>query len=91
LEKSVELEVQKKELDDLGSRFDRLTNREREVLRHVVQGLPNKQIAALLGLVEQTIKVHRSRVMAKMRAESLAQLVLAAERLGLAGRNAEAI
>jgi RNA polymerase sigma factor (sigma-70 family) len=91
LEKSVELEVQKKELDDLRSRFDRLTNREREVLRHVVQGLPNKQIAALLGLVEQTIKVHRSRVMAKMRAESLAQLVLAAERLGLAGRNAEAI
>ena len=91
LKKSVELEMHKKEVNELRARFDMLTEREREVLRHVVQGLPNKQIAALLGLVEQTIKVHRSRVMTKMRAESLAQLVLAAERLGLAGRPAEAI
>jgi FixJ family two-component response regulator len=53
------------------------------VLKFVTQGLPNKQIAASLGLVEQTIKVHRSRVMTKMRAESLAQLVVVAERLGI--------
>ena len=91
LKKSVELEMHKKEVNELRARFNMLTEREREVLRHVVQGLPNKQIAALLGLVEQTIKVHRSRVMTKMRAESLAQLVLAAERLGLTGRPAEAI
>jgi FixJ family two-component response regulator len=50
---------------------------------HVVKGLPNKQIAANLGVVEQTIKVHRGRVMAKMGVESLAQLVLVAERLQL--------
>ena len=91
LKKSLELQGQKKELDDLRSRFEMLTEREREVLRHVVKGLPNKQIAALLGLVEQTIKVHRSRVMVKMRADSLAKLVLLAERLGITGRDAEAI
>ena len=91
LKKSMEMEVNKKELDDLRTRLETLTNREQEVLKFVVQGLPNKKIAAMLGLVEQTIKVHRSRVMVKMRTESLAQLVLSAERLGLAGRAAEGI
>ena len=91
LKKSVEMEHHKKEVNELRDRFEKLTDREQEVMRHVVQGLPNKQIAALLGLVEQTIKVHRSRVMNKMRTDSLAQLVLAAERLGLANRSANAI
>lgn len=88
LKKSAELELNKKELDGLRLRFDSLTEREREVLQHVANGLPNKQIAGLLGLVEQTIKVHRSRVMTKMQTESLAQLVLVAERLGLTETNA---
>jgi RNA polymerase sigma factor (sigma-70 family) len=83
LKKSAELELNKKEVDELRQRLETLTDREREVLRFVTQGLPNKKIAALLGLVEQTIKVHRSRVMTKMRAESLAQLVVVAERLGI--------
>lgn len=91
LTKSMEMEGNKKEVDDLRTRLKTLTNREEEVLKLVVQGLPNKKIAAMLGLVEQTIKVHRSRVMGKMRMESLAQLVLAAERLGLAGRASEGI
>ena len=82
----MELQAHKKERDDLRLRLETLTDREREVLEHVVKGLPNKQIASLLGLVEQTIKVHRSRVMTKMRAESLAQLVLLSERLGITGR-----
>jgi RNA polymerase sigma factor (sigma-70 family) len=86
LKKSLELQAHKKERDDLRLRLETLTDREREVLEHVVKGLPNKQIASLLGLVEQTIKVHRSRVMTKMRAESLAQLVLLSERLGITGR-----
>ena len=60
-----------------------LTNEEKEVLILVAKGLPNKQIAGLLGVVEQTIKVHRGRVMSKMEVDSLAQLVLVAERLKL--------
>lgn len=87
LKKSAELELSKKELDSLRLRFNSLTEREREVFRYVAHGLPNKQIAGLLGLVEQTIKVHRSRVMSKMQTESLAQLVLVAERLGLTNPN----
>jgi FixJ family two-component response regulator len=83
LKKSAELELNKNEVDLLRGRFETLTDREREVLKFVTQGIPNKQIAASLGLVEQTIKVHRSRVMTKMRAESLAQLVVVAERLGI--------
>lgn len=91
LKKSLEMEALKKDLNDLRARFETLTSREKEVLIHVVQGFPNKKIAASLNLVEQTIKVHRSRVMTKMRMDSLAQLVLAAERLGLAGRTAQGI
>ncbi len=61
-----------------------LTPREREVLPLVARGLPNKQIAARLGTSLQTIKVHRARVMEKMRAESLADLVRMAGRAGIA-------
>ena len=66
----------------LAVRFASLTPREREVMAQVVAGKLNKQIAADLGTSEQTIKVHRSRVMEKMGVESLADLVRAAERLG---------
>lgn len=60
-----------------------LTPREREVLAHVVAGKPNKQIAADLGTAEKTIKVHRGRVMQKMGAESVADLVRMAERVAI--------
>ena len=60
-----------------------LTPRECEVMDHVVAGQLNKQIAGDLGTGEHTIKVHRARVMEKMGVESLADLVRAAERLGL--------
>jgi FixJ family two-component response regulator len=60
-----------------------LSAREKEVLLLVAKGLPNKQIASQLGVVEQTVKVHRGRVMSKMGVESLAQLVLVTERLQL--------
>lgn len=70
------------ELDDIRARIASLTPREREVLDHVVTGQLNKQIAADLGTVEKTIKVHRGRVMTKMRVNSVAELVRLVEKLG---------
>jgi FixJ family two-component response regulator len=68
---------------DIQSRFEKLTPREREVMRLVVKGWLNKQIAFELGIVEKTIKVHRARVMDKMQVGSVAELVRAAERMGI--------
>ena len=67
----------------LRQRYASLTPREGEVMEHVAAGQVNKQIAADLGTGEHTIKAHRARVMEKMGIESLADLVRAAERLGL--------
>ena len=67
----------------LRERFESLTPREREILPLVVSGWLNKQIAADLGTSEITIKVHRGSIMRKMQAESLADLVRMAGRLGL--------
>jgi FixJ family two-component response regulator len=71
------------EMADLQSRYGSLTAREREVMQGVVKGLLNKQIAAELGISEITIKVHRGQVMRKMMADSLADLVRQAEKLGI--------
>ena len=64
-----------------------MTPREYEVFRLVVQGLLNKQIGSQLGISEKTVKVHRSRVMEKMHAGSLAELVLFAQRSGIMSAN----
>jgi FixJ family two-component response regulator len=68
----------------LRSRYESLTERERQVMGHVVSGKPNKRIAAELGLSVVTVKVHRGHVMQKMEAKSVADLVRMADRLGVA-------
>jgi FixJ family two-component response regulator len=71
------------ELKEIQERVESLTTREREVFAFVVTGMLNKQIAFEMGISEKTIKVHRARVMQKMQAESLADLVRLAEKLGI--------
>ena len=81
LEKNRIARQSRDELDDIRERLATLTPREREVLTHVVTGQLNKQIAYDLGTVEKTIKVHRARVMEKMKVDSVAELVRLTERL----------
>ena len=69
------------EIAVLQERFESLTQREREVITMVVAGKLNKQIAAEIGTAENTVKVHRSRAIEKMQAQSLADLVRMVERL----------
>jgi FixJ family two-component response regulator len=68
---------------ELRRRYESLTPREREVMAMVVAGLLNKQTAAAIGTSEITVKVHRAHIMQKMRADSVADLVRMAERLGV--------
>jgi FixJ family two-component response regulator len=72
-------------LSEICARLDTLTPREREVLEHVVAGKSNKQTAGDLGVTEATIKMHRARVMAKMKVQAVADLVRLAERCGIKG------
>jgi len=71
------------ELMELRSSYESLTPREREVMRLVVAGLLNKQIALKLGISEITVKAHRGKMMQKMKADSVADLVKSAVRLSL--------
>ncbi len=64
------------------ARFEKLTEREREVLRHVVRGRLNKQIAGDLGICERTVKAHRSSITRKLRAPSVAELTRLAHETG---------
>jgi len=71
------------ESKSIGDRLATLTHREREVLEYVIAGRLNKQIAASLGTVEKTVKVHRGRMMAKLAVKSVADLVRLADKAGI--------
>jgi FixJ family two-component response regulator len=83
LERNERLRVDRDERDDIGSRFLMLTAREKEVMRHLLCGKRNKQIAYELGIVEKTIKVHRARILAKLQVRSLVNLFELAARAGI--------
>jgi FixJ family two-component response regulator len=84
LERSETALGQETEMRTLRDRYASLTGREREVMALVVAGLLNKQVGSDLGISEITVKAHRGRMMQKMKADSLADLVIMAGRLGLA-------
>src|SRR5262245_58377897 len=74
-------------MQDLRTRFEALSQREQEVMGLVAAGLMNKQVAAEIGIVEVTVKVHRHNIMKKLGAKSLAELVRMADALGLPRSN----
>lgn len=75
--------IEEREIQELRNAYASLSQREREVMALVVSGMLNKQVGAELGISEITVKAHRGRVMHKMKAGSLADLVKLAARLGL--------
>lgn len=77
-----EQRARREEHEVLEKRYAALTPREREVMERVVRGMLNKQIAFELGTSEKTVKIHRGRVMEKMQARSLADLVRISEKIG---------
>ena len=83
IERCVRLRQARHEVADIEQRLATLTPREHEVLGHLLSGKLNKQIAASLGTVEKTIKVHRARIMQKMGSPTLVGLVRLAERAGI--------
>jgi FixJ family two-component response regulator len=83
LERDRKAREQRAEIAELRSRFDSLTPREREVMALVAAGLLNKQVAGELGTSEASVKVHRQHVMEKIGADSLAELVRMADKIGI--------
>jgi len=83
IERDRRMRQQHADMRELRDRYGSLTSREQEVMEQVVSGLLNKQIAAELNITEFTVKIHRGRVMRKMDADSLADLVRMAENLGI--------
>ena len=91
LERDAVARWEQAKLSEISTRLGTLTPREREVLDHVVAGKLNKQIAGDMGITEATVKMHRARVMAKMKVQSVAELARLTERcaIQLTDRNGE--
>lgn len=85
IDRDREAQRSRTERAELQERYQSLTTREREVMGFVVRGFANKQIAGEIGVSEPTVKLHRGRVMHKMRAESLADLITISQKLGTPG------
>jgi len=83
LAKDAENRAQKAELSSINERINSLTPREYEVMTYVITGMLNKQIAAELDISEETVKIHRGRVMQKLGVESVAELVRLCEKAGI--------
>ena len=83
LEQDRRMRRERAEAGALRRRFAALTARELEVLRHVLAGRLNKQIGALLGVAEKTVKVHRAHIMEKLDVESLPELTRLAQQAGI--------
>ena len=83
IERDALVRQEQAKLSEICARLDTLTPRERELLEHVVAGKLNKQIACDLGITEATVKMHRARVMAKMKVQSVAELTRLTERCGI--------
>ncbi len=83
IRRDAQARTERAERDTVSNRYATLTPRDREVMALVVRGMLNKQIASALGTSEKTIKIHRGRVMEKMKVNSVADLVRAAETIGL--------
>jgi FixJ family two-component response regulator len=83
-EEDAENRARRAESSELGGRIEALTQREREVMTWVITGLLNKQIAGELGISEETVKIHRGRMMRKTGVASVAELVRLCEKVGIA-------
>ena len=81
LDRDAQRRKEQAEVDELRTRFDQLTPREREVMDLVATGRTNKEIGSELGLSEVTVKIHRSRMMQKMQVASVAELVRVSDKL----------
>ncbi len=89
IETGKRIHAEREAAERVQERVDRLTPREYEVMRHVVAGLLNKQVASALNISEKTIKIHRARVMTKMEVNSVADLVRDTARVGIEPANPE--
>jgi FixJ family two-component response regulator len=83
LERNKRLRLERDEREGIVNLYSTLTAREKEVMRHLLSGKRNKQIAYELGIVEKTIKVHRARILAKLQVKSLVKLFELAARAGI--------
>ena len=83
IDKDVQARKQNKEIDKINKIISTLTPREHEVLRFVITGMLNKQIARALGTTERTIKAHRAQIMQKLNVVSVAELVRLAEKVNI--------
>ena len=87
IEKDTQGRAEYAEVHEVRERIAQLTPREHEILRYVITGMLNKQIAYELGIAEKTVKVHRGRIMEKLDVDSVAELVRLAEKAGITPTN----